>query len=1135
MDTLPSTDSTASPGRPPLSALRRSQRRLLFGGGGLISLLIVLTAVVAAISEINDFHAGRRQAFVEARASVDYFLFQRDRAYATSINGNDAMWAGQQDALQRRGAPLATRFLANGGALQVRAEAPGAVPWLVLGRPGQPLDRPRLDAYLGMMVEYSAYTSAAISALRVPGTVTMYAYEPQGRLLAVAGVAEEAQLLRALRVDSREAAFAQLLRAEALVKGVRVAAGPVQSATSSGRVVSRFDANPISGQPSLVGVQTLAEGRTPYFRRVLFEPVQGIKARLDGHGAGDFAVITRDGRTVLRTAGMAHDLPADLARRVNAGLSRADVRLYRDGRFIVYGPLVGVDWSMVHLYGWAELWGDKGLRLLSQLLAALTILAALWLLLLRMDRRIFAPALADASRVYESEALSRVIIDTSPVGLVLIDPDSGHPLLENELARQLAGAADAGDGAGLYARLADHVRQQDVQPLHEFQWTAPAGSGGVSALRLQVAMALAAWHERTVWVCALRDVTAQAELEQTLRQARRDAELAREAAESASRAKTAFVATMSHEIRTPLNGVLGHLELLARSPMQPAQRERLDRIRLSADALMDIISDVLDFSKIEAGQLDIDPVAFAPRPLIEQAALLYSADAQRKGIKLYYAIEPTLEQDVVADVRRIRQILNNLVSNAVKFTESGRIVVRATLRERPPGAAPLLRLQVVDSGIGLDEAQLSQLFQPFQQADASISRRYGGSGLGLALCQHLARLLGGSIRAESTFGVGSVFTLEVPVQPAPAAPGDGDGGAPPLRGRQVTLLSAAAEWRSEIGPLLKRHGADVEVIEQPAQAGEVAAEAILLIVGERRAWSAEDEAALQERHAGVVRAHAGGPLAAEQRADGLHVNCYASDALLRALGAPPRTAAGPVPVSPSPSPAAIRGRVLLVEDNPVNRELIQQQLEELGFGVDSAENGREALALWQAGLHLAVLTDINMPVMDGYQLARALRERAATLPILAVTATALAGEREQCRRAGITDLLLKPLDLQTLAGALERYLGAAGPMAVAAAAPSPPAPVDMPEKLRGVFVDSTRNDLARVREAWGQGDRQGMLDRMHALKGVLMMLGERDMGGRCGAVETALRDAADVPATVLEPLLADLDALVERHARLLKH
>lgn len=1108
-----------------MPALRRHQRRLLFGGGGLVSLLIVLTAVVAAFSDVNDFHAAERQRFTEARTSVDYFLFQRDRAYATIINGTDAMWSSQQAYLQHQGAPLAERFEASGGELLVRAEGPAAVPWLVLGRSDKPMPRPLLDAYLGLVAEHSAYTAATITALRAQGMVTMYAYEPEGRLLAVSGVADEAQLMRALRVGSREEIFARLLVTEEAARLVRPAAGPVQHAAASGRLVSRFDANPVTGQPSLVGLQTLAEGRTPFLRRVVFEPVENIKTRLDERESGAFAVITRDGRTVLRSAAMPHDPDAGLVQRAMGQAGEGDHRFFTHGSFVVAGALRGVDWTMIHAYGWNALWADKGARLLAQLLAAVTILAALWWLLLRMDRRIFAPALADASRVYESEALSRVIIDTSPVGLVLIDPHTGQPLVQNELARQMASDA-GGSGGDLYALLAEQARQQPGQAAHEFQWATPAGT--LPDIRLQVSMAPASYRERAVWVCALRDVTAQAELERTLRDARRDAERARESAESASRAKTAFVATMSHEIRTPLNGVLGHLELLGRSPMQPAQRERLDRIRLSADALMGIISDVLDFSKIEAGQLDIDPVRFEPRPLIEQAALLYSADAQRKGVKLYYAIEPELEGPFEADVHRIRQILNNLLSNAVKFTESGRIAVRAGLLQRPPGAAPLLRLQVVDSGIGLDEEQLAQLFQPFQQADASISRRYGGSGLGLALCQQLARLLGGSIQAESTLGVGSVFSLEVPVQPAERATEP----PRPLLGRRITLLSAAAEWRTEIGRLLKRWGAEVLVIEQPGQVAGVVSEATLLLFGERRAWGVDEEQALMQAHRRVVRAYPAGPLSAEDKPDGLHVSCYASDALLRALDDARSDAARVLP-EVLPAPATENGRILLVEDNPVNRELIQQQLEELGYGVDAAENGKEALLAWDPQAHVAVLTDINMPIMDGYQLAAALRSRAPHLPILAVTATALASERERCRQAGITDLLLKPLNLGNLARALQAHLGTAPVPGSGTAQVPTPAAVDMPERLRRTFVDSSRDDLARARRALLQRDDEALLDRMHALKGVLMMLGQRDLGRRCGQVEADLREGRERIADDLPQLLQDLDALVEHHASLL--
>ena len=1110
------------PARAPLSALRRHQQRLLWIGGGLISLLILLTLLVALGSEVNTFHESQRERFTHARSSMDYFLLQRDRAYATSINTNDALWNSQQEMLRAQGAALATRLRAQGGQLLVRDAAPTAVPWLVLVRDPQALPLETLQAYLGMVHEYSIYTAVNVSEVRSQGRMMLYGYAPEGGLLAVAGVTDEAQLLRALGVDSREQAFSRLMSMEPAARLQEVGPGPVRSAGASGRTLSYFDTSPTTGQPSLVGVQTMSMGRVPYFRRVVFEPVQDILERLDTPAAGQLVVLTADGRTVLSTGGM-RPPAADHLRNSVASADGEPVRTYQDGRFLLSGRLAGVDWVLISGYDWHDLWTARGARMLAQSLAALSILALLWGLLLRLQRRVFAPALRDASQVYESEALSRVIIDTSPIGLVLMAHESGEVLLENGLARQLAGPPGESGDADVYTRLRRHASAHASDATHEFACTTTTSDGGLR--RLQVAMALASWHQRRVWVCALRDVTAQAELERTLRHARRDAERARAAAESASLAKTAFVATMSHEIRTPLNGVLGHLELLGRSTLAPPQRERLDRIRLSADSLMGIISDVLDFSKIEAGQLDIVAAPFAVRPLVEQATLLFSAQALRKGVKLYYAIDPTLEQPLVADVHRIRQILNNLLANAVKFTESGRIVVRARLATATDEVPARLCLQVVDSGIGLSDEQQAQLFQPFQQADTSISRRYGGSGLGLALCQQLAQLLGGVITADSTLGVGSVFTLDVPVTPDATWTGVPPEEGAPLRGQRITLLSAASEWRNEIGQLLRRWGAEVTVIEQPRQVTDVPAGTTLLLYGERRAWEVEEENALAARHARIVRAQPHGPLSPEVHPDGVHVSAYASSALRSAL------AEDWQPVTQETSPTAHpehRGDVLLVEDNPVNRELIQQQLEELGFAVESAGNGQEALAVWQPDRFRAVLTDINMPVMDGYQLSKALRAQGASLPILAVTATALASERERCREAGVTDLLLKPLNLLTLSRALTLHLGDAPAAAVVSVAATVP---PLPEKLRRTFVESTRVDIDALRRADAAGDRQGLLDRLHALKGVLMMVGERATGTACGQLEARLREGEPaLPLDGLEALVDRLEALLERHA-----
>ncbi len=1110
--------STAAAAR--LDDLRRLRRRLLFGGGALITALVLLTTIVSSIADVEEFHARERQSFLEARSALDYFLYQRDRAYAASINGNDVLWRDQRPALTAVGTLLAERFHAQGEEVVVKAEGRTAVPWLVLGARDNPLPPEELKAYLGMIDIYSAYTADSITSQDTPGPVAMFAYEPQGRLLAVSNVRDEAQLLQTLGVATRQQAFARLLRDEPEVRKLPPRPGPIRSASREGRLFSRYATNPLTGQPSLVGVVTMAEGTTPYFRRVVFESVDNIRTRLEAREEGRYLVLSAKHEVVLSTGGLSSQEQDLLLQTLPARIGTKPSRQYAQGRFILSCSLPGVDWTLNHVYDWTDIWTAQGPYLLARSLSALLIIGLLWWLLLRIDRRVFKPALADASRVYESEALSRAIIGTAPIGLALLARDSGSPLLQNEAARQLVGeGADIGATAiaPLYARLAELGHSSHAGEALELQWS-PEEEG--SDTQLQISMALATYHDQAVWVCALRDVTAQVELEDTLRRAREDAEAARQAAEAATRAKSAFVATMSHEIRTPLNGVLGHLELLTRSPLQPGQRERLDRIRFSADALMRIISDVLDFSKIEAGQLDVEPAPFTLRPLIEGVALLYAPDAMRKGVRLFFAVEAPLGQDCIGDAHRIRQILNNLVSNAVKFTESGRIILRAELQDAD-GKVAQLRVQVIDSGIGMSPQQAEQLFQPFQQADASVSRRYGGSGLGLALCQQLAQAMGGQVAVESTEGVGSSFSLSLPVRVQPAASAQ----AQPLRGQHITVLSSTPEWRNEIGRMLAEWGAEPQLLAAP-QAD--ASGDVLLVVGDHRPWGPDEEKQLAVSHRRVVFAHAQGPLTPEVRGDRTEVTCYASDALLAAIGTDQHRPSSVLPVEQAPVPRS-RRRVLLVEDNAVNRELIQQQLEELGYDVDAAEDGAAALALWRNDTYLAVLTDINMPVMDGYALARELRQRGQSLPILAITATALASERERCLAAGIDDLLLKPLNLDRLEAGLGKVRSSiAGPVEPT---PVTASPRTVPVAIRRLFVETGDKDLLAIVTARAANDTQRLLDRVHAFKGVLQMLGEADLGERCGEVELALREGQIVPESQLDALQAALQARLDDYRR----
>ena len=377
------------------------------------------------------------------------------------------------------------------------------------------------------------------------------------------------------------------------------------------------------------------------------------------------------------------------------------------------------------------------------------------------------------------------------------------------------------------------------------------------------------------------------------------------AAEDANRAKAAFIANMSHEIRTPMNAIIGLTDLALDTPPSAQQRDYLTLVRTSADNLLAIINDILDFSKIDAGRIELEMRPFVIRDLVQRIAGLHASSAQLKGITLQVEVAPDLGPAFLGDALRIGQVLSNVLANAVKFTEQGQI--RLLVHADPSTEPSLVRFVVHDSGIGISPGKLSDIFEPFLQADTSITRRFGGTGLGLTISRKLARAMGGDLTVTSVLGSGSAFTLSVPLSIAP-----------------------------------------------------------------------EDDVLT-------------GPDVTDMR-------------------------------SPSPGPVL---RLLLVEDNPINQVLAKALLEQTGHTVVTAADGREGLAQWQRGGIDAILMDVQMPVLDGLSATRALREierqqgRERT-PIIAMTANAMSGDREQCLAAGMDDYIAKPFSRIELWAALAR-------------------------------------------------------------------------------------------------------------------
>ncbi len=662
---------------------------------------------------------------------------------------------------------------------------------------------------------------------------------------------------------------------------------------------------------------------------------------------------------------------------------------------------------------------------------------------------------------------------------------------------------------------------------------------GFAALVLSLAASLANRFQRTH--------TELDELRRYLEQ--RVEERTRELYE-ASQAKSRFLATMSHEIRTPLNGVLGMTDLLLGSRLDAEQREYAEMARKSGDVLLSLIDDILDFSKIEAGKVELAERPFRLRQCIEESLDVLSSRAAEKELDLAYIADERVPASVIGDPMRLRQILVNLVGNAVKFTDRGGVLVEV----EPGQDGSELHFRVVDTGIGIPEDRQQELFEVFSQVDGSHTRRHRGSGLGLAISRQLGELMGGRMWVESEPGQGSTFHFTVRAAAADASlEAHLSPRQPVLGGRRVLLLEPGtftrralvrqleawgmeAEAAASADAALERLGAgarcDVAVLgsgsASPGLLAEIRRAALPLIavrrirIGDRPEPAPRDVAARlltpvkpAQLHRLLSALFEGGRAAVEA----------ASSAAQASSASPPSTAA--------PRPL----RILLAEDEEVNRIVALKTLEQIGYRADVATDGREVLEALEAGAYDVVLLDIQMPEVDGLEAARRIRRRwpgAAGPRLIAMTANALHGDREACLAAGMDDYLSKPVGRGELRQALART-GTAGPAPAPAGEPRPAEepPADDPvldpealellrrlddgagETLRHVvelFLSHTPEALEEIAAALAEGDAATARRLAHGLKASSASLGGRRMHAACAALEHAASDGTAVGA-----------------------
>jgi two-component system, sensor histidine kinase and response regulator len=511
-----------------------------------------------------------------------------------------------------------------------------------------------------------------------------------------------------------------------------------------------------------------------------------------------------------------------------------------------------------------------------------------------------------------------------------------------------------------------------------------------------------------------------------------DLERAEGDARQADQAKTAFLATMSHEIRTPMNGVLGMTDLLLEMPLGEQQRRFAEVIKNSGESLLSILNDILDYSKIEAGRMDIESTAFDLRTLVEQAVELIAARGQEQRLVFIVDIDPAVPPQVVGDPTRLRQVLMNLLGNAVKFTNKGEVEVSVEVHARH-GDRVGLSIAVRDTGVGIARDAIERLFKPFSQADASIARQYGGTGLGLAISARIVGLMGGRIAVDSTLGFGSTFRLQLELGcpehlTVPAV----------LAGHRLLVVDPHARRRDALVRYLTSVGADVlgcggapaaRLAMAQAQASQPFDAA--LVVRDTAGDGLRLASTIAESHAStrVVVLVEWGAFVADHMLEQLRLAGQvslpgSSSALLEAIGGPRRT----VVDARRATTADDAPLVLVVDDNVINRRVAHHQLARLGYRVIEAENGREALTRAAAASPSVILMDIEMPVMDGYEATRRLRDAERgdrRVPVIALTAHAIAGYRERVMRAGMDDYLTKPLRRDELDATLRRFLPAA--------------------------------------------------------------------------------------------------------------
>lgn len=1062
-----------------------------------MTLMVLLMFLVEARTSLLGHLESLRQAFNAEQAVLLKEIDAREDSFRTALVGAEIIW--------RDGVPLdalhALRYRAQARQMLLNSSPELSSQW-VFGTGNEWVTEEDLGRFFSLALQVGRATS--VDRLVKGEVSSSYFYSLRHNIAGIIPAPDQ-QVRERIAVNRDR--FMQLLTRDVDQRIL----WPEPKDVSAGQKPLYWlppYTNPYTGQRVLRIAGPILDRGEPFAALVMEYSLPRLTASfMPGEARGSYSILSEHGEIISSTESE-HSRVSDLDKLSRVVLlQQAEgerVEHYDGGVLTISETLGDTGWLLVFRYSWRDLMAVMGWPIMLEALMALGTAVLVWTCLLYFKLRVVRPLINRSLHVFESEQLSRTLIETAPVGLGLLDIMRGEPLLQSAAMIQLQARVCLGE-QNLPAVLLEHFQRYRA-PLVQLDLSFDTQEGTI--VSLAVSMAPVRYRARDALVVAFTDITEKKRLEQHLLEAR-------DAADKANAAKSSFLAVMSHEIRTPLNAILGNLELLALSA-EDAQRDRLETIRRSSDSLMAIVSDVLDFSKIEAGELSLERIEFDALEVASGALAIFSPIAKSKGLSLLGELGDTATLPMQGDPTRFGQVLNNLLSNAIKFTDRGQVTLRMMM-----DTAGQLQVEVEDTGIGMSEAQVQQAFRAFSQTDATINRRYGGTGLGLTLCQRLVEAMGGALSVRSVPGMGSSFSFTLPLGNLAVT-----AERPNFSGQTILLLAEPADCRTYLEAVLRGWGLRVESFQHPAQIDDqvFVSAPVLVVWGSHATWHAEDENRLVEAADWVIDCRADGPIDPQAYGRVLNASTCGPQGLARALCY--ILLGEPLPERGSAFPARLGElRVLVAEDNPVNLRLFEEQLQLLGCCVSAVEDGAQALACLERMSFDVLLTDLSMPVMDGYALARLARERWPQLPIVAATAHVTPQEQERCRAAGIARVVTKPLSLAVLERVLREVCGVVG----GASAPESPGdegllggrelPADMLQTFRRFCIEA----LVQIRRALDDADQASLLHELHALKGALGVYRYTEASRRLADIESRLKVGEALAEVNLEAILEALE------------